>query len=89
MRIGINGFGRIGRLVPRALWGRENIEITHINDQFGDAKGAAHLVGFDSVHGRWKSNNQRPKQPEYLRSPNIFSQESDFKKCHGMKKVQS
>ncbi len=32
MRIGINGFGRIGRLVLRALWGRENIEITHIND---------------------------------------------------------
>ena len=44
MRIGINGFGRIGRLVLRALWGRENIEITHINDPFGDAKGAAHLL---------------------------------------------
>ena len=53
MRIGINGFGRIGRLVFRALWGRENIEITHINDPFGDANGAAHLLEFDSVHGRW------------------------------------
>ena len=48
MRIGINGFGRIGRLVLSALWERENIEITHINDPFGDAKGAAHLLEFDS-----------------------------------------
>ena len=61
MRIGINGFGRIGRLVLRALWGRENIEITHINDPLGDAKGAAHLLEYDSVHGRWNkaiSNDQ-------------------------------
>tara|TARA_Y100001978_G_scaffold100530_1_gene89902 strand:- start:245 stop:406 length:162 start_codon:yes stop_codon:yes gene_type:complete len=41
MSIGINGFGRIGRLVLRALWHRENIEITHINDPFGDAESAA------------------------------------------------
>jgi len=41
MSIGINGFGRIGRLVLRALWHRENIEITHINDPFGDAERAA------------------------------------------------
>tara|TARA_Y100001968_G_scaffold288764_1_gene291255 strand:- start:196 stop:366 length:171 start_codon:yes stop_codon:yes gene_type:complete len=43
MSISINGLGRIGRLVLRALWGRENIEITHINDPFGDEKGAAYF----------------------------------------------
>ena len=32
MKIGINGFGRIGRLVFRALWDRADIEITHINE---------------------------------------------------------
>ena len=53
MRIGINGFGRIGRLVFRALWGRPGIELVHINDPAGDAHGAAHLLAFDSVHGRW------------------------------------
>jgi glyceraldehyde 3-phosphate dehydrogenase len=53
MRIGINGFGRIGRLVFRALWGRPGIEIVHINDPAGDAATAAHLLEFDSVHGRW------------------------------------
>jgi glyceraldehyde 3-phosphate dehydrogenase len=53
MRIGINGFGRIGRLVFRALWGRPGIELVHINDPAGDAAAAAHLLVFDSVHGRW------------------------------------
>ena len=54
MKIGINGFGRIGRLVFRALWGRPGIEIVHVNDPAGDAPTAAHLLAFDSVHGRWQ-----------------------------------
>ena len=53
MKIGINGFGRIGRLVFRALWGRPGIELVHVNDPAGDAQAAAHLLVFDSVHGRW------------------------------------
>ncbi|MFN5696807.1 MAG: glyceraldehyde 3-phosphate dehydrogenase NAD-binding domain-containing protein, partial [Cyanobacteriota bacterium] len=53
MKIGINGFGRIGRLVFRALWGRAGIELVHVNDCGGDAATAAHLLAFDSVHGRW------------------------------------
>ena len=53
MKIGINGFGRIGRLVFRALWGRPGIELVHVNDKSGDAQAAAHLLEFDSVHGRW------------------------------------
>ena len=53
MKIGINGFGRIGRLVFRALWGRPGLTIAHLNDPAGDAASAAHLLAFDSVHGRW------------------------------------
>ena len=53
MKVGINGFGRIGRLVFRALWGRSDIELVHINERAGDAATAAHLLEFDSVHGRW------------------------------------
>ncbi|WP_094555221.1 ArsJ-associated glyceraldehyde-3-phosphate dehydrogenase [Synechococcus sp. 1G10] len=53
MKIGINGFGRIGRLVFRALWGRPGIALVHVNDPAGDATAAAHLLEFDSVHGRW------------------------------------
>ena len=53
MRIGINGFGRIGRLVFRSLWGRPGVELVHINEDAGDAAALAHLLEFDSVHGRW------------------------------------
>ena len=53
LRIGINGFGRMGRLVLRAGWGRSDIEFVQINDPAGDAATFAHLLEFDSVHGRW------------------------------------
>jgi glyceraldehyde 3-phosphate dehydrogenase len=53
-RIGINGFGRMGRLALRAAWGWPGIEFVHINEVSGGAETAAHLVEFDSVHGRWK-----------------------------------
>ena len=53
IKIGINGFGRMGRLALRAGWGRRDVEFVHINETAGDAETAAHLLTFDSVHGRW------------------------------------
>ncbi|HEY5952425.1 MAG TPA: ArsJ-associated glyceraldehyde-3-phosphate dehydrogenase [Kofleriaceae bacterium] len=53
-RIGINGFGRMGRLALRAAWGWPDIDFVHINEVKGGAETAAHLLEFDSVHGRWK-----------------------------------
>lgn len=53
LRIGINGFGRMGRLVLRAGWGRSDVEFVRINDPAGDPATFAHLLEFDSVHGRW------------------------------------
>ncbi|AFZ03895.1 ArsJ-associated glyceraldehyde-3-phosphate dehydrogenase [Calothrix sp. PCC 6303] len=53
VRIGINGFGRIGRLALRAAWNYSEIEFVHINEVKGGAVTAAHLLKFDSVHGRW------------------------------------
>ena len=52
-RIAINGFGRMGRLALRAAWGWPDLEFAHINELHGDAATAAHLLTFDSVHGRW------------------------------------
>ena len=52
-RIGINGFGRMGRLALRAGWGRPDVEFVHINELAGGPETAAHLLTFDSVHGRW------------------------------------
>ena len=53
LKIGINGFGRIGRLALRAAWTWPDVEFVHINDPGGDAATLAHLLNFDSVHGRW------------------------------------
>ncbi|MGQ9928302.1 MAG: ArsJ-associated glyceraldehyde-3-phosphate dehydrogenase [Chloroflexaceae bacterium] len=53
VRIGINGFGRIGRLALRAAWGWPELTFAHINEIGGDAAVSAHLLSFDSVHGRW------------------------------------
>ena len=66
MRIGINGFGRIGRLVCRALWGRPGIEIVQINDNQATAESAAHLLCFDSVHGRWDRQADAISETELL-----------------------
>jgi glyceraldehyde 3-phosphate dehydrogenase len=52
IRIGINGFGRIGRLVFRACDADPNIEVVAVND-LTDAKTLAHLLKYDSVHGRF------------------------------------
>ncbi|MCY7279233.1 MAG: type I glyceraldehyde-3-phosphate dehydrogenase, partial [Phormidesmis sp. CAN_BIN44] len=47
VRVGINGFGRIGRLDLRAAWGWSDIEFVHINEVKGGAVTAAHLLKFD------------------------------------------
>ncbi len=53
MRVGINGFGRIGRLVLRAALKRnESIDFAAVND-ITDANTLAHLLTYDSVHGVW------------------------------------
>ena len=56
IKVGINGFGRIGRLTLRAAFDWDGIEFVHVNDPAGDAETFAHLLTFDSVHGRWHHN---------------------------------
>ena len=53
VRVGINGFGRIGRLVMRAAIesGRDDIEFVNIND-LGDTKINAHSLKYDKIHGQ-------------------------------------
>ncbi len=52
LRLGINGFGRIGRIVFRATLERENVEVVAINDLV-DVEQLAYLLEYDSVHGRY------------------------------------
>ncbi|MDX2217024.1 MAG: ArsJ-associated glyceraldehyde-3-phosphate dehydrogenase [Oculatellaceae cyanobacterium bins.114] len=53
IRVGINGFGRMGRLTTRVAWNWAEFDIVHINEVNGGVEAAAHLLKFDSVHGRW------------------------------------
>lgn len=53
IKVGINGFGRIGRLVFRAMTERSNIEVVGINDLI-DAEYMAYMLKYDSVHGPFK-----------------------------------
>nr|BAL54592.1 glyceraldehyde-3-phosphate dehydrogenase [uncultured prokaryote] len=55
IRIGINGFGRIGRGAFRALFGCEDVDIVAVND-LTDSKTLAHLLKYDSVHGRYEKH---------------------------------
>ena len=67
MAVGINGFGRIGRLAFRAALGGvlrdpsdtrqgSTLDIVHVNELKGGASTAAHLLEFDSIHGRWRQH---------------------------------
>jgi len=53
VRIGINGFGRIGRLSARVAATYSSLAIEHINEPNGDTAMCAYLLNYDSVHGRW------------------------------------
>ncbi|MBN1968246.1 MAG: type I glyceraldehyde-3-phosphate dehydrogenase [Candidatus Delongbacteria bacterium] len=55
IRVGINGFGRIGRVVFRAISERNDIEVVGIND-LADAKTFAHLLKYDSIHGKFNGD---------------------------------
>ena len=54
IKIGINGFGRIGRLVLRAVAERDDVEVVGINDPFLDVDYAIYMLKYDSIHGKFK-----------------------------------
>ncbi len=87
IKIGINGFGRMGRLTMRALHDHPQIEIIQINDPAGDAHTLAHLLNYDSVHGKW--HNQAIADNGHMRidkqliqvSQNTNIADSDWSQC--------
>lgn len=70
IKVGINGFGRIGRLVLREGWGEE-VEFVHINESNGDPRSSAHLLEFDSVHGHWKFQVGHNEQNLFIEEQSI------------------
>jgi glyceraldehyde 3-phosphate dehydrogenase len=54
VQVGINGFGRIGRLVLRASLEKQAVKVVHINDPFIDLDYMVYMLKYDSTHGRFK-----------------------------------
>lgn len=87
IKIGINGFGRMGRLSMRAAYDNDDIEIVHINDPAGDAKTLAHLLTFDSVHGRWHHEATHEGEAIVIANKkipctrNVATQDTDWSQC--------
>ena len=54
IKVGINGFGRIGRLVFRAAQERDDVQIVAVNDPFLDLDYLIYMLNYDTVHGKFK-----------------------------------
>ncbi len=87
IKIGINGFGRMGRLSMRAAFDWHDVEIVHINDPAGNAETFAHLMTFDSVHGRWRHDATHEGNSIIVNgkaipcTQNLSTQETDWSGC--------
>ena len=60
VRVGINGFGRIGRFIFKLAWNNPKVQVMHINDPFMTPEYLAYLLKYDSVHGRFKADKITP-----------------------------
>jgi glyceraldehyde 3-phosphate dehydrogenase len=70
-KIGINGFGRIGRLVLRAAANNPHLKIVGINDPFIDAEYMAYMLKYDSVHGRFRGTAKgQVNEPQPMQTRN-------------------
>ncbi|KAG0018714.1 hypothetical protein BGZ81_010103, partial [Podila clonocystis] len=56
IKVGINGFGRIGRLVLRAALANKSVQVVAINDPFIDLAYMVYMFKYDSTHGRYKGH---------------------------------
>nr|AFK44506.1 unknown [Lotus japonicus] len=66
IKIGINGFGRIGRLVARVALQRNDVELVAINDPFITTDYMSYMFKYDTVHGQWKHFDVKVKDSKTL-----------------------
>ncbi|XP_057791714.1 glyceraldehyde-3-phosphate dehydrogenase, cytosolic [Salvia miltiorrhiza] len=66
IKIGINGFGRIGRLVARVALLSDDVELVAVNDPFITTEYMTYMFKYDSVHGQWKKDELKVKDSKTL-----------------------
>ncbi len=82
VKVGINGFGRIGRTTFRYAWDMPELEIVAVNEIVGGSETAAYLVQFDSVHGTWRGHSAVSTSDDAFEVDGkrvAFSEHKDFK----------
>ncbi len=87
VKIGINGLGRIGRMVVRSIFenNKKNIEIKHINNRT-DLKNCSQLLKYDSIHGKFNADISYDKNNLIVNKNKIsFGQETDLNKINWKK----
>ena len=87
IKIGINGLGRIGRMVIRSIIEKNNkkIEIKHINNRT-DLRNCSQLLKYDSVHGKFNANIKSNEKYLFINNKKIsYSRETDLKKINWKK----
>jgi glyceraldehyde 3-phosphate dehydrogenase len=72
VKVGINGFGRIGRLVLRASLNNPNVKVVAINDPFLDLEYAAYMFKYDTIHGRFKGDVEVKDGKLYVNGNEIY-----------------
>ena len=88
IKVGINGCGRMGRLILRAAWQWPEFEFIQLNDPAGDAETTAHLLKFDSVHGTWLADITGVDNTIFIDgqslsySQNTRTEATDWSACH-------
>ena len=88
VKIGINGLGRIGRMIVRSILenNKKNIEIKHINNRT-ELKNCCHLIKYDSIHGKFNANVKFGKNNLIINNKKIYySRETDINKINWKKK---
>nr|GMD26205.1 glyceraldehyde-3-phosphate dehydrogenase 2, cytosolic [Ipomoea batatas] len=66
IKIGINGFGRIGRLVARVALHSEDVELVAVNDPFISTEYMTYMFKYDTVHGQWKHHDVKVQDEKTL-----------------------
>ncbi|KAG5234231.1 glyceraldehyde-3-phosphate dehydrogenase family protein [Salix suchowensis] len=66
IKIGINGFGRIGRLVARVALQRDDVELVAVNDPFITTDYMTYMFKYDTVHSQWKHHELKVKDSKTL-----------------------
>ena len=81
IKIGINGMGRIGRMILRSIFeGNKDIEIKHINNRT-NSETCSNLLKYDSIHGKFKANISFNEKNLIINNSKIsFGQEPDLNK---------